>query len=449
MTNVEKFCNNAVIFCYCALIYFLPISIALVESFAAGVIFFYVVKKIASGKLKPRGGLLSAAIAANILIVFISVFFSKFFAVSMYAFFAKFLEGCFLYYAFVECFERKKHIQFFMGAMAVSAVVICLSGLNQYFNPNHYDFVRGTLLEGGRMSSTFRNANDFGAYLIPVTALITAFFFTCAPSAGPWQKYKFVLAVMAALPLICLGLTYSRSTWLGFFAAAVLTGLMCKRLVHSILLIVLFLAVFSPLMMSQRNVSFISDDLRMDKRDVQVIVDSGQKVEHKSAGLLAALKADVQARLRIIIEKFGGMGRSGFWEEAVDIIRQFPFFGTGLNTYSKIAPGYKLSWGGYPHNCYLQMAAEIGMIGLISFLMMVGILFFRTLKAVIKMRDPFLKSVVSGACAGLLGFLIQSCLDTTLYSVQLANFMWILMGLIVAAIAVDGKLAKQYNGKPL
>ena len=435
--NVERFCNTAVIACYCALIFFLPISIALVESFAGGVIFFYVVKKIASRDFKPHGSFLSAAMFANILVVLTSLFFSKFFVFSLFSFFAKFLEGCFLYYSFVECFERKRHFQFFMGALAASAVLICTSGLSQYLF--HYEFVRGMPLDNERISSTFRNANDFGAYLIPMVTLTVAFLFHYVFSGGLRLGYKVVLGVLAVLPMVCLGMTYSRSSWLGFFGAIVLAGFVCRRLVQSVFLCVLFLAVFLPLMALQRNVSFISDDSKGDKARVQEIINSEQAGHKDTGSVWTKIVNDCRARAQLFTQQFCGMGRAGFWREAAHIIRKFPFFGTGLNTYSKIAPGYKLSWGGYPHNCYLQMAAEIGMIGLVSFFMLMGVLFVRAVKAIVPMRDAFLKSIAAGACAGLFGFLVQSGLDTTLYSVQLANLMWIIMGLIVAAIAVDGK----------
>jgi len=410
MTRAVKFCNNAVVVCYCALVFFLPISIALVESFAGAVILFYLLKKVFAWDLKPHGSLLAGAMFGNILVVLTTVFFSKFFMVSLFAFFAKFIEGCFLYYSFVECFDRKQYIRWFIRVLAFSAAVIALSGLSQYFF--HYEFVRHMPLESGRISSTFRNANDFGAYLIPISSLILAFLLMYVSSAGLRVWHKALLAALMVLPLACLGLTYSRSSWGGFFVAMVLIGVMCRSMMYNVLLITVFLAVFLPLMMIQRNVSFVSDNL---------------------------------TRSAVVTQTFGGMGRMEFWREAEKIIKQFPLFGSGLNTYSRVAPGYKINWGGYPHNCYLQMAAETGIVGLVSFLVLMGVLFFRGWRSIARMKDLFLKSAALGAYAGLAGFLLQSGLDTTLYSVQLANLMWILMGLIVAAIHVDG-LTKEGKG---
>ena len=118
----------------------------------------------------------------------------------------------------------------------------------------------------------------------------------------------------------------------------------------------------------------------------------------------------------------------GFWSEATRIIEVHPILGSGLNTYAKMATQF-----GYAHNCYLQMAAEIGILGLIVFLVMLGFLYGGAVQALPYIRDPFIVAVTTGAMAGLFGFLTQSFLDTTFYSVQLSNLMWIFMGLIVAA----------------
>jgi hypothetical protein len=78
------------------------------------------------------------------------------------------------------------------------------------------------------------------------------------------------------------------------------------------------------------------------------------------------------------------------------------------------------------------MAAEIGIPGLISFLVLMGFVFYGPLRDLSKIQDAFLYAVQAGALGGLSGFLAQSFLDTSFYSVQLSNLMWLFIGLIVA-----------------
>jgi putative inorganic carbon (hco3(-)) transporter len=429
LAKIEQWCTTAAVLCYCALIYFLPISIALVESFSGGAIFFYLLKKIAAGcqNVKgavPRGSILSVAMVVNIAVVFVTIFFSQYVQVSLYAFFGKFLQGCFLYYCFVECFQSRKYLRWFTAAFAVSATVICLAGLFQYVF--HKDFVRWTPLMDGRVSSTFRHANDFGAYLILVTSILLAFVFSYVFMRTATFRFKILLVIVQVLTLVCLGLTYSRSAWIGFFAASLFIGLVHRRLVPSLLMIFCFVGVFTPLMMTFRQVSFMSDDLKHERQDLPL-----------------AIKENYKEQVHMMLQQFSGMGRLTFWKEAVEMIQKSPWVGSGLNTYSRMGPHYKITWGGYPHNCYLQMAAEIGLLGLTAFLILVMTLFVRVLLLVREMKNLFLKNLTLGALAGLFGFFIQSAFDTTLYSVQLANLMWIMMGLIVASVDNDRRLSGQ------
>ena len=88
----------------------------------------------------------------------------------------------------------------------------------------------------------------------------------------------------------------------------------------------------------------------------------------------------------------------------------------------------------YAHNCYLQMAAETGFIGLACFLWMLFVLLWQSLTYCKQIKDPWLLTFLQGALSGLFGFLVQSFFDNTFYTVQLGVFMWLMFGLIVAVI---------------
>jgi len=142
-------------------------------------------------------------------------------------------------------------------------------------------------------------------------------------------------------------------------------------------------------------------------------------------------------KFREVFQKFGGSGRYSYWEEAMNMVKDYPMFGAGLNTYSIMGRSYKISWGGYPHNCYLQMAAEIGLLGLVSFLWILIIIFRKSIQNFYSIKSLFLRELLAGTLAGFGGFLIQSFFDTSFYSVQLGSLMWIVMGLIIAIQRVE------------
>lgn len=135
--------------------------------------------------------------------------------------------------------------------------------------------------------------------------------------------------------------------------------------------------------------------------------------------------------------------RTHLWREAILIIKDFPIFGCGLNTYSIVAPMYKSTLpeaGFYPHNSYLQMAAETGIVGLASFILVMISLFKTSLINMRKTEDSFYRNILLGLSAGLFGFLVHSFFDVNFYALQLAILMWFIMGLIVAVQKIALKI---------
>jgi len=127
-----------------------------------------------------------------------------------------------------------------------------------------------------------------------------------------------------------------------------------------------------------------------------------------------------------------GNGRMSIWLTSFNIIKYYPFLGTGLDTFSKVAPLYGIPGGYYTHNCYLHMAVEIGIVGFLSFLWILLVFFRKTMFKVSRLKDRLHQAVLLGGVAGLLGFFAHSFLDTNFYSVQLNTLMWVMLGLVVA-----------------
>ena len=96
-----------------ALIFFLPISIALVESFSGFAIFFFLLKRIftssepALTRLRPRASFIDRPLFFYIVATALSVVFSMHHSLSVLGFIGKTMQGLFLYSAFVEAFTAK------------------------------------------------------------------------------------------------------------------------------------------------------------------------------------------------------------------------------------------------------------------------------------------------------------------------------------------------------
>ena len=84
------------------------------------------------------------------------------------------------------------------------------------------------------------------------------------------------------------------------------------------------------------------------------------------------------------------------------------------------------------------MAAETGVIGLVSFLVFVTAVLVKCFRSAKKTQEPFYNSMILGTGLGIMAFLIHSSVDTNLYSLNLAALFWVAAGILMAAVRMAG-----------
>ena len=75
--------------------------------------------------------------------------------------------------------------------------------------------------------------------------------------------------------------------------------------------------------------------------------------------------------------------RLNYWQGAISIFKEQTLLGSGPDTFSIVYPKFQkdiLSSGKYAHNWLLEMLAEFGLLGLIPFLIFVGLIYYNFLK---------------------------------------------------------------------
>lgn len=132
-----------------------------------------------------------------------------------------------------------------------------------------------------------------------------------------------------------------------------------------------------------------------------------------------------------LIARFSEMGtdstslaRLTYWRDGLDIIRHHPILGIGFeNWVPYYVTHYKGLEGYYVdvqvcHNILIQAASELGMLGLLAFLVMVITTFVlnaRTRKLAALAGDDFLVRMAHGFDAAMIGFLVSAQFITVLY----------------------------------
>jgi O-antigen ligase len=121
-----------------------------------------------------------------------------------------------------------------------------------------------------------------------------------------------------------------------------------------------------------------------------------------------------------------------------------PLFGQGLGSYMSNYERFQSKknrplaeqgiW--YAHNSYLQMLSETGLIGLLSFLLIVAVIFKNILAAFRGLKDEQFFSLLLGFSGGLLGYLVQIFSDSTYYSLANSVLFWFFLGVVSSILIV-------------
>jgi O-antigen ligase len=118
-------------------------------------------------------------------------------------------------------------------------------------------------------------------------------------------------------------------------------------------------------------------------------------------------------------DKVSADARGEIWRNTVDLIKAFPLFGCGLGGYQSgllrfqtVAP---LKTVNYAHNDYLQVQAEMGIVGLLVGLLFVGRLLQQTVAGVRKAPSVEERYLAIACAASMTAMLLHSLVDFNMY----------------------------------
>lgn len=136
----------------------------------------------------------------------------------------------------------------------------------------------------------------------------------------------------------------------------------------------------------------------------------------------------------------GGLGSLAFrqevWKWATTAVGDFPFTGTGLGTFRRVVfrlypiavpPSYDIA---HAHNVFLQTALDLGILGLIAYLALLGTAFVIGWQ-VIKM-DTELRPLAIGLLAGLVAFHAYGMTDALAPGSKPGIVLWFILGMVGA-----------------
>jgi O-antigen ligase len=131
-------------------------------------------------------------------------------------------------------------------------------------------------------------------------------------------------------------------------------------------------------------------------------------------------------------------GRLQIWSDTIHMLRDHPVLGAGLRAYTEVmkpyVTGHRIAEL-YPHNIYLAMWSELGLLGLVAFVALLGMLLWRGWIGFSRAHD-FARPLLWGTSAAFVAIAVHGFFDTPYYKNDLAVEFWIVAALEIAAIRI-------------
>jgi O-antigen ligase/chaperonin cofactor prefoldin len=328
----------------------------------------------------------------------------------------------FFYFALAHSIENERDAKLFLGCLLISAVPVSIYGILQYYGLA----VGAQGISGGieALISTMGNRNYVGgflSYLIPPAFILLLLF--------RQRLVPLLILAVVALFLFTLYIIDSAAVWLGlglaffFFVVAVFTtGL--KRTISPIHLR-WALATVGVLVLAGL-----------------VIVTPGLVRLWNATGSQSNAVEKIQAFVGKVWEVNSGETRIWDWWVGYEMWKASPLLGQGLGTYKVKFLEYKVKFRQTPegqkynfyipraaqaHNEYIQVASEMGTLGLLALLFFIGVLFYTSLQYTARTTVIQEKWILLFILSGIVVFLVDAIFSFPLHLPASAlNFVFLL-----------------------
>jgi O-antigen ligase len=294
-----------------------------------------------------------------------------------------------LFIVVAAAIREKRQMQILLALMVVSVV---RNNLGFYNTVSGRDFSHFTY--GLRYAGALGYAGENG--LAAFEAQLALF---CV-GLLPFLRRKTVQAgvlIFAVSCVYCLMLSFSRGGYLGFLIGLLFLGVVYERKLLILLLgLVLSWQALVPTAVTER--------IFMTYEDGQIDSSAGQRVT--------------------------------MWEDALGLIQQRPVIGSGFDTYEFMG---RVDEFRDTHNLYLKLLVEMGVIGLVVFLMLmwkslgIGYRLFRTAD------DSLFRGIGLGLAAVIVCTLVVNLFGDRWMYLQVTGYTWVILGLAARAQIITGE----------
>ncbi len=317
----------------------------------------------------------------------LSILFTVYFQATLTELY-KVIDYLVIFYIVLDSVKKEELYNFAIGAILAMSTILSLGGIIAFIGyklnlqSSFFKFLTAYgLMQGAAVSSTLQYSNTFGAFLIlPFFVSLGAFLKTNKPYK------KILLILLSLLFLATFVLTQSRGALLTFAVALVLFVLLTKGRERkiSILYFIGIVVIFALLIVVKKD----------------VFLPIFASLINKVKDTFLFLKGQGGQSLR---------GRITMIKDSLNILKSHPIFGIGNGTYQYIYAKYRSVYffSKFPHSIFFQVLDELGLVGGVAFVYMIGSLFVRGFKVV----KTHYSTLLLGLYAGIVGLCLHALID--------------------------------------
>ena len=298
----------------------------------------------------------------------------------------KYFQYMIIYFMVANHLESKKQAQNYLWALLITCAIVSIIGIAQ-------------IPGGGRVSTPFEGGagepNTFGGYLVLMISISVGLWLT---SNSQRDQYIYsLLSLLFAVPLIY---TQSRSSYLAIVPAMLaFVWLSGKR--HWVGMVIILLVVSLPFVAPEPARERIEYTFTQGKTQKDVVEVGGVKLD---TSLSARLKS---------------------WGRAAEDWVEHPVLGYGVT-------GYR-----FVDAQYVRVITETGLLGLLTFTLLIVTLFRLAYHVFKEVVDPFYKGLTMGYLAGFIGLLFHGIGANTFIIVRIMEPFWFVTAMVIMAPEIE------------
>jgi O-antigen ligase/cytochrome c-type biogenesis protein CcmH/NrfG len=318
-----------------------------------------------------------------------------------------------IYFLIVNNLKREEQITSFISCLFILVAIIAVYSILQYYS---FDPYLGHL---NHITSTLGLKNWVSDYVAMIFPLLLFFFLI----EGVVRK-KVIYHLLLALLWINLMICQTRSIWISF----ILCLLLGIYLVYKFKLFPMF-RVNRKWLLSLVIIFILITVIYSTENPLN---RAPLTVPEKAVSILSLQEPSIKSRFLI-------------WNTTFDMIKDSPILGIGLGAFELNYLKYQANFlrdhpnyvrvnvkAGEAHNEYLQMGAELGIIGLVLFLLIILLFYRSSLNFIRQINQDRTRLIILGLVLGITSTLIHSLASFPFHVPALGSVFFLLVGLTMA-----------------